>query len=673
MCQSAMSHPSQTLPSVLISLLGRFELRVCGREVTNIPRKARALLAYLAMQDGGSVPREAVADLLWTDRGAEQARHSLRQTLLVLRRELRDAGGEVIRNDDRTLAFIPGMVAADTDRLNRLVESREHDDLAEAAQLCTRPFLAGFPTIAAEFDDWLTQVRGRMTETAADVLERLIEMYLAGGNADEAVRAAERMLALDPLREDLHRRLMGVYAKVGRRSEAIRQYNACVEMLRRELGVRPAPETEALAARIREGRDGPPPAPMLQPTARCAAAFVQLVDGPPWVAVLPFRAIGPDPVPSYFASGLVDDIVCTLATMREPVVISANSTMIYRDRPVDLRRVGRELGVRYVVSGSIRRLGSALRMVVELAEAETSAVRWAETYDATETVLFEAQDSVAARIVNTLVPRLGAAELQRIRGKHADSLTAYDLVLRARELTFQLTRDGSDLAGSFLSRAIELNPDYPGAHAAMAAWQSLRVGQGWSDNLRHAATKLDASARTAIRLDAHNAQALALLGHSRTMMARDYDEACALFERALQAAPNDASAWSWSSPTSAYLGDGADAVRRAETALRLSPSDPFAFRIHCFLSLAHYTAGAFEEAAHWGQLSMRENPRYTAGLRAAAASLIALGRTAEARDVANTIRALEPSFRVDPDRLLWRDHKRREQYSNHLIAAGVPR
>jgi adenylate cyclase len=243
--------------------------------------------------------------------------------------------------------------------------------------------------------------------------------------------------------------------------------------------------------------------------------------------------------------------------------------------------------------------------------------------------------------------------LQRIRGKHADSLTAYDLVLQARELMFQLTRAASDHAGALLRRAVEISPDYSAAHAAIAAWESLRVGQGWSEDPLSAAAALDVAARNALRLDAYNAQAL--------------------FEHALQAAPNDASAWTWSSPTSAYLGDGADAVKRAETALRLSPRDPFAFRIHCFLSLAHYTNGSFEEAAHWGQLSMQENPRYTAGLRAAAASFVAVGRKSEARAIGTSIRALEPSFRADPARLLWCDPQQREQYSQHLIEAGLPR
>jgi len=668
-----MFRPVRTRPSILLSLLGGFRLSVEGRDVTSLPRKARALLAYLAMQDGKPVSREAMADLLWTDRGAEQARHSLRQTLLVLRRQLGSVADEGMRNDDGGLALVPGTMEVDVTQLGRLADSSDVADLTEAARHYERPFLDRFPAIAADFDDWLGRIRAQMSETASDVLARLVEAQLATGNAAEAVRAAERMLAIDPLREDMHRRLMSIYARAGRRSDAVRQYHACVEMLRRELNVGPAPETEALLRSIRGGSGGttelaPPTGaergnePNSQPTA-----------GAPWIAVLPFRAIGPDPVPGYFATGLVEDIVCTLARLREPVVISANSTLVYQDQPIDLRRVGRDLGVRYVVSGSIRRLGPSLRMVVELADAETRAVRWAETYDATETVLFDAQDSAVARIVNTLVPRMGAAELQRIRGKHADSLTAYDLVLQARELMFQLTRAASDHAGALLRRAVEISPDYSAAHAAIAAWESLRVGQGWSEDPLSAAAALDVAARNAIRLDAYNSQALALLGHSRTVMSREYLEAQALFEHALQAAPNDASAWTWSSPTSAYLGDGADAVKRAETALRLSPRDPFAFRIHCFLSLAHYTNGSFEEAAHWGQLSMQENPRYTAGLRAAAASFVAVGRKSEARAIGTSIRALEPSFRADPARLLWCDPQQREQYSQHLIEAGLPR
>ena len=657
----------------MISLLGRFELRVCGREVTNIPRKARALLAYLAMQDGGSVPREAVADLLWTDRGAEQARHSLRQTLLVLRRELRDAGGEVIRNDDRTLAFIPGMVTADTDRLSRLAGSREQDDLAEAAQLCTRPFLAGFPTIAAEFDDWLTQVRGRMTETAADVLERLIEMYLAGGNADEAVRAAERMLALDPLREDLHRRLMGVYAKVGRRSEAIRQYNACVEMLRRELGVRPAPETEALAQQVRSG-EAQFAAVTPDKEIPWRPVFPQPTDGPPRLAVLPFLQLEREAVASHLSDGLVTDMICQLAGLRELSVVSHGSTLGLKDPGVDVRSAGRMLGVRYVVTGSIRRAGSSLRLTTELADAESGTLVWARSHDTEATLSFDDQDRLVAQIVNTLAPRVHEMELQRIRGKRPESLNVYEKILLARE--HLLTMDHGNLlsAKQLLTDATEAEPYYAEPYALLADFHGLIAAEGLSHDRETDVAEVERLTRKALSLDSDNLRALIFYAHRKSLLQRDYATAQDLFRRALDVGPNSAQAWLWSSYVFSWVGETDEALRRAYHALQLSPHDRRAHDFYAAICTAHYTAGNYRDAADWGLRALGEPSVMRGTYRWTAASLAALGQIDQARDIMNEGMQQLPTQRVGE--LMrghpYRDAARRERYGEHLRAAGFP-
>ena len=179
----------------------------------------------------------------------------------------------------------------------------------------------------------------------------------------------------------------------------------------------------------------------------------------------------------------------------------------------------------------------------------------------------------------------------------------------------------------------------------------------------------------AVSCDAQNARALALLGHNRTILDRDYDVALALFERALDVAPNDAGSWMWSSPTLAFIGDGAEAVRRAERALRLSPRDRFIFRAYHMLSIAHYTNGTHEEAAHWGKLAMQENPHYTSNLRATAAALAALGRLDEARTIAERALAEQPGFRVSRiiDHHPYRTQAMRERYARDLAAAGLPK
>ena len=366
---------------VLIRLLGGFRLSVAGREVTSLPRKAQALLGYLAMQDSRPVTRETVSDLLWTDRGAEQARHSLRQTLLVLRRALRDAGGDVIANNPSTLAFVPGMVETDVGRFRLLARSSERALLAEASELYDGSLLDRFPPVGGDFDDWLIVARSEVSDVAIDALRRLTDACLAAGDVAPAVTAAERMLALDLLREDSHRLLMEVYLRAGRRADAIRQYDACVEVLRRELDVGPSEETEGVATRARAQGAIRPPVHTGEVLERLHVTYASPSGGPPWVAVLPFKTIGGDPVPGYFAAGVVQDIVTMLAVLREPVVVSTHSSDMFRDGPRDLRSIGHALGVHYVVTGTARHAPPWLRISVELAKVDDGAVLWAHSYD----------------------------------------------------------------------------------------------------------------------------------------------------------------------------------------------------------------------------------------------------------------------------------------------------
>jgi DNA-binding SARP family transcriptional activator/TolB-like protein/Tfp pilus assembly protein PilF len=658
-------------PLLSIALLGSFQLQADGKPLASFPRKAKALLAYLAMQEEQRVSREALADLLWSDRGAEQARHSLRQMLLVLRRGLGTAGLDAIDASEHAISFQPDAVEADVARMHRLAAAPDRASLAEAADLYTGPFLADFPSVCPDFDTWLGRTRDRIASFVLDILSRLADRCGAEGDAAGAVLAVERMVALDPLREDIHRRLMMAYGAAGRRTDAIRQYNACVEMLRRDLDVSPEAETVALFQRIRDGdrisTDRPPEASAL-------AVFPRVSEGTPWIAVLPFRTLGADPVPDYFADGLVDDIVCALAMLREPVVISAGSTRAYRTQPVDLRQVGHELGARYVAAGSIRKAGTSLRIAVELAEADSGAILWAQPYDVEIVNLFDAQDSIVSRIVSTWLPRLHEAEMRRVHAKRPENMTAYDLVLQARDFIFRLNRESLEIASSLLSRAILLDPHYAMAYAVMADLLNLRIGQGWSHHVMSDAQAVDRLARTAIESDPYNARALAIQGHNRSYMFRDYDAALILFDRTTEAAPNDATGWMWSACTYAYIGDGKGAVARAQRALRLSPRDTFLFRFHTSLCLAHYTNGTYEEAIYWGRLGIQDAPQYTANLRFTAAALVEIGGLDEARDLIRQAVSVQPEYggREIIQRQAYREPERRRKFAQQLIAAGLP-
>lgn len=667
-----MSHPSIESTVLEISLLGGFGLRVSGREIA-VSRKARALLAYLATNPGQPVTRDTVSDLLWSRRGADQQRHSLRQTLVELRRIFAAEGIEPLQADIGTLKLIPERVAVDAVRMREAAAGASTADWAEADRLYTGPFLHNFPAIAQGFDDWLGQERATWAERALEALARLADTSLREGDARTAVTLCERMLAIDPLREDNHRRLMTAYAAAGRRADAVRQYHACVTVLRHDLDVGPSRETEELFQRLRTGNDKIADKPSGFSEAFSRGPEPRPTEGPPWIAVLPFRAMGPDPAPAYFAEGLAEDIVCALASMREPVVISTNSTRGYLSRDLSLAAIGRQLNVRYIVTGNIRMSGHRLRLSVELAEAASSAILWASVFDTANAQLFDVQDEISASVAATLVPRVNDSELRHSRQRPGDA-SAYHLMLQARELIFRLERVSFEQAGDLLRRAMAMDPNYAPIQSTIADWFSLRIGQGWSPDPAQDTSELQRSARRAISLDSGNARALAILGHNRTILNREYDEALRLFDRALSAAPNDAESIMWSGPTFAYAGNASEAVRRLERAIALSPYDPFAFRYEHFLCIAKYAAREYDEAAHWGRRSLSGNPHYISSLRITAASLVASGHLNEAQELAGLVIDLQPDFRVTPmiQRQAFRDEVVREDFGKHMIAAGLP-
>lgn len=394
----------------------------------------------------------------------------------------------------------------------------------------------------------------------------------------------------------------------------------------------------------------------------------------PSIAVLPFRTLDPDPEHAYFGDGLVEDIIGALAALKDLLVISRNSTLVYRGKDVEVRRVGSDLDVRYVLSGSVRRHGSRLRIAAELADTETGLVQWAQTFNFESEDLFDIQDRIVVEIVAIVAPRVREAEIQQAFLKRPESMDAYDHFLQALALLWRMDQHDFSRAGALVQRAIALDDSYATAYALASEWHGLRVGQGWSPDPNADSREAVRLAEAAVARDSGNVWALTLLGHYKSYLFRDYDTALSLFERATAASPSNSWAWGRSAPTYNYIGDGHGAIERAERALSLSPQDPMAFFYHTTLCIGHYTCGMYEEAAQWGQIALRESPRYIAAAAPTAAALAALGMTVEAREAALTILEVNPSFRasVHATRYPYREADRRARLEQHLLAAGLP-
>jgi adenylate cyclase len=395
----------------------------------------------------------------------------------------------------------------------------------------------------------------------------------------------------------------------------------------------------------------------------------------PSIAVLPLHNAGGDPADDYFCDGIVEDVTLSLAGLHELMVISRGSTLAYRGRQPDPREVGRVLGVRYVLIGSIRRSERLLRVFVELCETNTGASVWGEKAEVPPGELFDVQDRIVGRIVAGIAPNVRAAELRAAMRKKPENFTAYDHTLRALHIINSLDKATFLQAREYLNKAMEEDANFAMPVAWAARWHSIYVGQGWSASPADDAARAAELAAKAIELDAQNALALATYGHLKSYLFHEYDSALVYLERALSACPNHSLAWLLSSATLGYIGRGEQAVQHAEHALRLSPLDRSLFYYYFFLGLAHYANGNCQEAVKWGKMAIDENPMYTGTYRYVAAALVPLGRHEEARRAAAELMKLEPDFCLsswERTRQPFQNPEFRARYIDHLRAAGLP-
>ncbi|WP_165943591.1 adenylate/guanylate cyclase domain-containing protein [Roseicella aquatilis] len=395
----------------------------------------------------------------------------------------------------------------------------------------------------------------------------------------------------------------------------------------------------------------------------------------PSIAVLPLHNLGGEKGDDYFAEGVVEDIVVSLAGLRELFVIARASTLAFRGAQPDPRQLGRALGVRYLLTGSLRRQGRQLRIAIQLCETQTGGMLWGDRITAETEDLFEVQDRITRRVVAGIAPNVRSAELARALRQRPESFTAYDHMLKALAGINSLCREIFEEARDHLAQAMAEDPDFAMPIAWAARWHSLRVGQGWSPDPAEDARTAAALAQRAIELDPQNALALATYGHLRSYLLHDCASGRPYLDRALEACPNSATAWVLSGANLAYLGRGAEAVRHAEQGIQLSPFDQGRAYHYSFLAIAHYANGSYEESLTWARRSVGENPFYTSVRRSVIVALAGLGRIEEARQEAARLLELEPDFRLGPYervRLPYEQAALRRRCMEHLRAAGLP-
>ncbi len=366
----------------------------------------------------------------------------------------------------------------------------------------------------------------------------------------------------------------------------------------------------------------------------------------PGLAVLPFRNLGGKPEEGYFCEGITEDIIAGLCRSHSLYVIAWPSTLRYRDRQQDPRDIAGELGVRYVLDGSMRRQASRLRIVSELVDAVSGQTVWSERFEGADNEIFEFQDRITARIAGTLEPKLYEAEAARALSKPTESLDAYECVLRGLSLLYTLSETDFPQAGVYLQRAVALDPRYAQAHAYLAWWLNLAAGEGRSTDPAGDIERASRASATAVELDPNDAFCLAVAGHIQAFLHKDLDIAVDLFERALRLNENCAFAWGVSGSTYCFLGRPDDALERLRNAWRLSPFDPMNFFYYTVAGIAEFVAGRYDQSIGWLRKAHRLNPRFSACNRTLTVSLALSGDLEGARVAAASLLAVEPTFRV---------------------------
>jgi adenylate cyclase len=475
------------------------------------------------------------------------------------------------------------------------------------------------------------------------------------------VRGAGRALSRDHL----------LQAVAGRESESFdRSIDVLVGRLRRK--IEPDPKTPRLIVTVPgvgyKFAVRPAPAGMPGPMQAAPAAEPDR----PSLAVLPFANLSGDPEQDYFADGIVEELTNALSRVRWFFVIARNSSFTYKGRAVDVRQVGRELGVRYVLEGSVRKAGGRVRIAAELVETEVGAHVWADRFEGDLADVFDLQDRITERVVAIIEPRLLSAELARVRRQRPENPSAYDLFLRGMA-HFYIDDAPSTLETlRLLSQAIVSDPGYAPPYALAAQCHLYRIYRGWSPDPE--ADRLTGAdlARTAVQRDPADPTVLALAGHAIGYLTDDYDASLALIDQSLALNPNSAMALQLGGYARLYAGDPETAAEYFERGMRLNPVDPKRYILYSGLSVACSMLGRAEEALAMGRKAVSNAPHFLSGHVSVAAALALVGRLDEARQAAARVLELVPTYRASRILRSYKPSAAREVYLNGLRRAGVP-
>ena len=704
-----------------LRFLGGYEGSFASDEALRPPtRKAWALLAYLALHPAREISRERLAALLWGERFDEQARASLRQTLYELRGALGERLADRLIADRDSIALLDDGIEVDVLRFEDLARRDGVQDLTRITSLYRGALLDGLDAGEPGFDTWLAGERARLQDLACKALERLASARLEQGHSDAAIDTARHLIGLDPLREKAHRLLMHGLAAEGRRSEALKQFKDLEGILEAELGVTPDPETVRLRDELLRDGDATPSArpavrPDMQPgpattepdlleparttrpwRAIAAVSMFSLVvalaalwvfypggreeaaelaskPDPLSIAVLPFENLSGDPQQGYLADGLTEDLITALARVPQVFVIARTSVRGYKDQPVKVQKIGEDLGVRYIVEGSVQKADEGLRITAQLIDTLDGHHLWGGRFDRPAKQVFALQDELIRQILIELQVKLTSGDHARVASRGTTNLDAWLLRLQAMDELYKFTRESTVRVRELMQRAHELDPNWsrPLGGIAWSYWWEAQRGwavdrEGWIRNGIEYAQR-------AIDVDPKDTIGYMQLGNLAQLQG-DHERAIALREKAVALAPNDFQAnWGLGAVLVA-AGQAERAVEVLKHAMRVSPNHPVS--LVWVLAQAQLVATHYQDAIETANRASARAPNRDTPYIQLTAAYSALGRMEEAQGAAAELLRVNPKFTASSFKRRFSDYKNSatvDKLANLLMTAGLPR
>jgi TolB-like protein len=372
----------------------------------------------------------------------------------------------------------------------------------------------------------------------------------------------------------------------------------------------------------------------------------------PSIAILPFTNLSSDPEQEYFADGMVDEITTALSRFRSIFVIARTSSFTYKGRSVDVKQVGRELGVRYVLEGSVRKAAGKVRITGQLIDATSGAHLWADRFEGNLDDIFGLQDEMTVNVVSAIQPKLLQTEIDHA-ARRPNDLSAYDLYLRATPRYYSMTREGLAEAVQLLSRALEIDPRYSAAASLAGICHFMTIVQEWATDPKSEIREMVRLSQLILNIADDDPEPMAYAGWTRAYLSDDFDAAMELVDKAVALNPNSSIAWSYRALTCQFAGHYEEAIQSFERSMRLSPLDPMRYALLAGIALGLVSLGRFDEAVVAARKSLSMNPALTMSHRCLAAALAQLGQEAEARKAAAHLMQIAPRVRTSERGARW--------------------